>query len=226
MNIITSFKKKQLNPTPYEWGALYNFFALFHAEKLFSSDNYAIPTIEQAEELVTYAGGTLIAGNKLKHPSTEYWLNEGTGGNNQYNFSLFGAGNRNATTGNLINWRFSAQIATSRLIEEDLSILTVTDNAASANIVGMKNQTGVSVRGLKQVLTAEDILKSDGDLCDPYVGNDGKIYQTVKIGNQVWIKTNLDETKYRTGGTIAEITDNELWINDTAGAMCYYVQLP
>lgn len=226
MNIITSFKKKQLNPTPYEWGALYNYFALVHAEKLFSSDNYAIPTIDQAEELVIYAGGTLIAGNKLKHPSTEYWLNEGTGGYNQYNFSLFGAGNRSATTGYLIYWRYSAHIATTMLVEEDFSVITVTNNSASANIIGVKRQTGVSVRGIKQVLTAEDLLKSDGDLCDPYVGNDNKIYQTVKIGNQVWIKSNLDETKYRTGGTIPIVINDELWINDSAGAMCYYVQLP
>lgn len=45
---------------------------------------------------------------------------------------------------------------------------------------------------------------------------------TVKIGNQVWMKRNLDVTKYRNGDIIPGVTDNAAWQKLTTGAWCYY----
>ena len=53
-------------------------------------------------------------------------------------------------------------------------------------------------------------------------GNDGKIYQTVKIGNQWWMAENLKETQYRNGDTIPIITDNSTWTSLSIGARCAY----
>lgn len=46
--------------------------------------------------------------------------------------------------------------------------------------------------------------------------------EVIKIGNQVWMKKNLDVTKYSNGDTIPEVTDSTEWVNLTTGAWCYY----
>ncbi|MCX6154480.1 MAG: fibrobacter succinogenes major paralogous domain-containing protein [Candidatus Kapabacteria bacterium] len=45
---------------------------------------------------------------------------------------------------------------------------------------------------------------------------------TVKIGNQIWMKKNLDVDHYRNGDPIPEAKDSALWANLTTGAWCYY----
>jgi len=53
-------------------------------------------------------------------------------------------------------------------------------------------------------------------------GNDGKVYQTVTIGNQVWMAENLRETKYRNRDAIPNVTDNSTWFDLRTGARCAY----
>lgn len=55
-----------------------------------------------------------------------------------------------------------------------------------------------------------------------YVGNDGKTYNCVRIGTQVWTAENLIETKYNDGTDITEITGDSAWNADTTGARCSY----
>ncbi len=49
---------------------------------------------------------------------------------------------------------------------------------------------------------------------------DGNIYQTVRIGNQVWMAENLRVTHYRNGDSIPNVTDNSEWLNLSSGAYC------
>lgn len=51
---------------------------------------------------------------------------------------------------------------------------------------------------------------------------DGNVYQTVKIGNQTWMKSNLKVTKYKDGSPITLITDETLWGNTYSAAFCWY----
>jgi uncharacterized protein (TIGR02145 family) len=51
---------------------------------------------------------------------------------------------------------------------------------------------------------------------------DGNIYNTVQIGNQVWMSENLKTTRYRNGGQIPNVTDNTAWGNLSTGAWSYY----
>ena len=53
----------------------------------------------------------------------------------------------------------------------------------------------------------------------------GRVYKTVKIGEQVWLAENLDVTTFRNGDPILEIKKDEEW--ESAGqkgipAWCYY----
>ncbi|MBN1893213.1 hypothetical protein JW906_01910, partial [bacterium] len=54
------------------------------------------------------------------------------------------------------------------------------------------------------------------------IGNDGKIYQTVKIGTQWWMAENLRETKYRNGSAIPNVTTYSTWASLYSGARCAY----
>jgi uncharacterized protein (TIGR02145 family) len=51
---------------------------------------------------------------------------------------------------------------------------------------------------------------------------DGNVYDTVKIGDQVWLKQNWACTKYANGTPIPNITNQSEWANDTDGAYCNY----
>jgi len=54
-------------------------------------------------------------------------------------------------------------------------------------------------------------------------GNNGRIYKTVKIGNQWWMAENLRETHYCNGDTIPEVTDDSLWSHSwSVGGRCSY----
>ena len=81
---------------------------------------------------------------------------------------------------------------------------------------------GYSVRLFRDTTTEEDSDPDGTVYTDDYTGNDGKKYDAVKIGSQVWINENLAETKYYDGTSIPEITDDTDWENDTTGARCAY----
>jgi uncharacterized protein (TIGR02145 family) len=46
-------------------------------------------------------------------------------------------------------------------------------------------------------------------------------FETVTIGNQVWMQKNLDVTHYRNGDSIPNVKDSTEWANLTTGAWCY-----
>jgi uncharacterized protein (TIGR02145 family) len=51
---------------------------------------------------------------------------------------------------------------------------------------------------------------------------EGNVYGTVQIGTQVWMKENLETTKYRYGLAIPDVTDLTQWASISTGAYCWY----
>ena len=51
---------------------------------------------------------------------------------------------------------------------------------------------------------------------------DGNIYNTIKIGNQVWTVENLKTTKFNDGKDIPNITSNGEWADLETPAYCWY----
>ncbi len=66
--------------------------------------------------------------------------------------------------------------------------------------------------------------EKDDDKNDPTTVTDidGNVYQTVKIGNQLWMAENLRVTHYRDGSVIPNITEPAAWTGLSSGARCYY----
>jgi len=65
--------------------------------------------------------------------------------------------------------------------------------------------------------------------CGPFVCGtgmvqdvDGNYYNTVQIGNQCWLKENLNTSHYRDGAVIPKVTDNTAWSNLGTDAYCWY----
>jgi hypothetical protein len=78
------------------------------------------------------------------------------------------------------------------------------------------NKRGYSIRLIKDATTLTHGQKGT------YVGNDGRVYNTICIGTQEWLSENLAETKYRDGSAIPEVTDNTAWAALSTGALCAY----
>jgi uncharacterized protein (TIGR02145 family) len=57
--------------------------------------------------------------------------------------------------------------------------------------------------------------------CGTVTDIDGNIYETVKIGSQVWMVENLKVTHYRNGDAIPKVVDPS-WTSLTTGAYCEY----
>lgn len=55
-----------------------------------------------------------------------------------------------------------------------------------------------------------------------FIDIDANQYNTVVIGNQEWLKENLNVSKYADGTPIPEVTDPTAWSGLTTGAWCYY----
>jgi len=51
---------------------------------------------------------------------------------------------------------------------------------------------------------------------------DGNVYNTIRIGNQLWTMENLKVTRYRNGDPIFNLTDNNTLEDPSAGALCAY----
>ena len=57
---------------------------------------------------------------------------------------------------------------------------------------------------------------------DPVTDVDGNVYQTITVGTQTWMTSNLKTTHYRDGKAIANVTDSTAWYKLTSGAFCDY----
>lgn len=82
------------NKTPY--GALYNWYAVSSGK--LCPKGWHVPTDVEVATLVTFLGGTSVAGGKLKETGTTHWSST-TSATNESGFTAVGAGYRLDTSG-------------------------------------------------------------------------------------------------------------------------------
>jgi uncharacterized protein (TIGR02145 family) len=84
------------NKTPY--GALYNWYAVNNAHGL-APTGWRIPSNADFATLVTFAGGSISTGGKLKESGTSHWNTPNTGATNEYGFKALPSGERSGNSG-------------------------------------------------------------------------------------------------------------------------------
>lgn len=77
------------------YGALYNWYAV-ETGKL-CPVGWHVPTHNEMSELVSYLGGTEVAGGKLKEAGTKHWIYPNTGADNSSGFTALPGGSRGTT---------------------------------------------------------------------------------------------------------------------------------
>lgn len=176
--------------------------------------------------------------SELKESGLTWWNYPNDGTTNQYNFNARQSGDRSALYGNF-NFIYNGleeygEIgiwSSSEFDLDDGNCLFIPNTGTWADVSQTLKPVGASIR-IVRATTASDPT-TDGASCDPYIGNDGKVYRTVRIGTQVWIADNLAETKWSDGswiqgydgGTYTIITD-ENWVALTTPALCAYNNQP
>ncbi len=216
-NLIHSLVISGLSSVPaIKYGYLYNWYAISSA-LLLPASGWRCATFADYGNLQTYAGGSSLAGAKLKEKGTVYWLTPNTGATNELFFNLRGGGNRSAVDGTFSSLQNSSAVATDWNYDAARTIaFTSAYNSTNFASSFFNKKTGFSVRLVKSPTTL-----SHGQF-GIYTGNDGKNYRTVCIGTLEWLADNLAETKFRDLSSIPIVTNNASWAALTTPAMCAY----
>ena len=86
------------------YGALYNWYAV-NTGKL-APTGWHVPTDEDWNLLINFAGGTTTAGGKLKASGTNYWNPPNTGATDDYGFDALPGGYRSSANGTFVNLNY------------------------------------------------------------------------------------------------------------------------
>lgn len=76
---------------------------------------------------------------------------------------------------------------------------------------------------LKQLFGTKNNKAVDTDIVTDFDGND---YKTIRIGNQLWMASNLMVTHYRNGDPIPQVQKSDEWSKIETGAWCFYENNP
>jgi len=164
----------------------------------------------------------IIVCNTSEHPRWEESTN--VHGNDNFNFGALPGGIvlTNLSYWDLGYWGYywtsseaDVDNAIYRLFDYDQGEIFIP--AANAD----KNQ-GLSIRLVRNATVEEQALDDGTIINNDYTGNDNQSYDTVKIGNQIWLIDNLKETKYNDNTDIPSNLTSQQWENDTDGAMTVY----
>lgn len=211
MNILYIPKKKSVL-TNVKYGLLYNWYAATDVRNI-APAGWRVANDNDFEILVDYVGanGDYTSSNTVATylKDTQYWVS-GLEGNNQYGFNLRGAGFRYPEVNSIV-MGYAARLF-AEVVNNSIRVWVYGEYWPVAFFKGGDPlvNLGLSIRLIKENSTDTGTM----------TGNDGKVYPSVKIGNQVWIASNLAETKYRNGDLIPEVTDDATWYALTTGALC------
>ena len=127
----------------------------------------------------------------------------------------------------VLNWKDNEQFELGFRIECDsgsgfFELGTVLQDVTEYLDQGLTAGQSYTYRAAAYGLSDTTEFSNTATVIVPFIDFDGNMYQTVKIGNQVWMVENLKVTHYRDGTEIPNITDNDEWGGLTTGAYASY----
>ena len=193
-------------------GYLYNGHAVTNIN--LAPSGWHVPTRSDFQALELSLGGAAIAGGKLKEVGEEHWNSPNTGASNSSLFTAVGSGHRREDFGLFLDLKKYGILLSSELL--------VSGNIYSFRIDCNSETTFSSFQSDINIGYGVRLLKND--LVDPgtLTDYDGNIYETVKIGDQVWIAQNWRCTTLNDGTQIPIVTDDTEWGNLTTPGLCAY----
>ena len=166
-------------------GYLYNGFVVTNIWPI-APTGWHIPSVTEWNTLRTNLGGTAVAGGKLKDDTVNIGFTDAQ--DNQYGFCARSSGRRNRTTGDFTGdgvfagW-WASNGTSYYSISQGSEVLSSTTGNDSYKPMGL------SIR----------CIKDDANDPGAVTGLSGKVYPTVKIGDQVWMAANLAEEVFNNG---------------------------
>ena len=201
----------------FPYGRLYNWYAVNDSRNL-APAGWHVPTDAEWKQMEMYLGMSQVTadstgqrgtneGGKLKATGAELWHSPNEGATNESGFSGLPGGAR-SVAGDFINLSWYAYFWSSTEFDgTDAWYRELAYYHPKVRRQDVGKEVGYSIRCVKD-LVVTDI--------------DGNEYQTVTIGDQVWMAENLKVTHYRNGDPISHVTDDGEWAGLTTGAYCEF----
>lgn len=218
-NNVAAFGITETIRTPL-YGLLYNWYAMSSSNGI-SPSGFRVATPTEWGALVTGLGGSSVGGGAMKEAGLSHWYTPNTGATNSSEFTALGNGKR--TTNGVIDAYFTslkggAYFHTKETYTEQWQCWY--NNTSSYGLIGGSptlndKKWGMAIR----CIMIDPSLWYSGMTVTDY---DGNIYNTVKIGTQVWLRQNLATTHYSNGVVIPEVTDAASWTALTTHGLCAY----
>lgn len=202
--------------TNVKYGYLYNFYTVLDSRNIANTGWHVMTKTEREYYRITYWPGA-SGGGDLKEAGFVYFDPPNTGATNSVGFNGRGSGSRNAD-GTFTGINGVANIFTVDPL--DLSVVTLLRLAYTNSLLSAGTTTPLTI-GYSVRLVKDSTTLTHGQT-GKYIGNDGKAYNTICIGNYEILANDLAETKYRNGDLIPTVTDNATWAALTTGAKCAY----
>lgn len=147
-------------------------------------DKWRLPSKNDWEKLISYAGGESNGGVKLRAAKRWKWLSYDKSGTDDFGFSALPSGVRDEdgdySEGNAYFWASTE--------ESNIYVYIVRFRDSEKERVDISTGDRTDARSVRCVRDLEE-EPSSGSFTD---SRDGQTYKTVKIGNQTWMAQNLN----------------------------------
>jgi uncharacterized protein (TIGR02145 family) len=160
-------------------------------------DGWIIPSAADFNNLVSFLGGSSIAGGKMKEIGLVYWKSPNRGATNEAAFNGRGAGVFSSVAPLFQAFMQQVHFMSSNFDgAPNLLYLALLNNSTIAFLGQNSYHTSLSCR-FRKISTS----LSEGQT-GTMIGNDGKVYPTIVIAGIEWMAANSCETKFRDGSLI------------------------
>lgn len=205
------------------YGLLYNWYAATDVRNI-TPVGWRIPLQADFNTLIAYLV-LANSGNKIREVGTDHWTAPNSGATDEVGFHARGAGNRNSLTNfvNLKNYNYFWVTDKAGSLYVQYSCTYNQAHISTAYGGSGSQRIGVTLRPVK---ISTSLTNGQTGL---YVGNDGKVYQTICIGTQEFLSSALCETRFRDGSIIpwhgatpASYFTNSEWNTLLTAGLCAY----